>query len=342
LLRFGQVIGAHPSGEDVVVTIVIRAEDEPVPTRLAYLRHAVRDTIVPFDLRVEAEPDFRSQIVTGEAGPLRLTTVAGPSLVAARTRRLVHQSDPGLFKIDVQTRGRSVFAQDDREAVLMPGDLTLVNLSRPCRLAAVGDPDQEIVAVQFPRSLLPLGERELSRLTAVRIRGRAGLGGLVSSLVVHLRDRLDVHAPADLGRLSAALTDLLVVGLAGLVDRRSAVPPEGRRRALLSRVRAFIEERLDDPDLSPAVVAAANGVSVRYLHKLFETEDATVASWIRHRRLERCRRDLLDPALQDWSARAIGARWGLIDAQHFSRVFRATYGLPPAEYRLAHCDPRPL
>jgi AraC-like DNA-binding protein len=307
-----------------------------VPTRLAYLRHAVRDTIVPFDLRVEAEPDFRSQIVTGEAGPLRLTTVAGPPLVAARTRRLVRQSDPGLFKIDVQTRGRSVFAQDDREAVLMPGDLTLVNLSRPCRLAAAGDPDQEIVAVQFPRSLLPLGERELSRLTAVRIWGRNGLGGLVSSLVVHLRDGLDDHAPADLGRLSAALTDLLVVGLAGLVDHRSAVPPEGRRRALLWRVRAFIEERLDDPDLSPAVVAAANGVSVRYLHKLFETEDATVASWIRRRRLERCRRDLLDPALQDWSAGAIGARWGLIDAQHFSRVFRATYGLPPAEYRMAH------
>jgi AraC-like DNA-binding protein len=161
----------------------------------------------------------------------------------------------------------------------------------------------------------------------------------VSSLVVHLRDGLDDHVPADLVRLSAALTDLLVVGLAGLVDRRSAVSPEGYRRALLWRVRAFVEERLGDPDLSPAVVAAANGVSVRYLHRLFESEEATVAGWIRRRRLERCRRDLLDPALQGWSVRAIGARWGLIDAQHFSRVFRATYGLPPAEYRQAHCEP---
>jgi transcriptional regulator GlxA family with amidase domain len=31
---------------------------------------------------------------------------------------------------------------------------------------------------------------------------------------------------------------------------------------------------------------------------------------------------------------AIAARWGLIDAAHFSRLFRAAYGLPPAEYRL--------
>jgi AraC-like DNA-binding protein len=32
---------------------------------------------------------------------------------------------------------------------------------------------------------------------------------------------------------------------------------------------------------------------------------------------------------------AIAARWGLIDAAHFSRLFRAAYGLPPGEYRLA-------
>jgi AraC-like DNA-binding protein len=60
-----------------------------------------------------------------------------------------------------------------------------------------------------------------------------------------------------------------------------------------------------------------------------------VAGWIRERRLERCRRALLDPALRHWSVSAIAAHWGFVDAAHFSRVFRAAYGLPPAEYRLA-------
>jgi hypothetical protein len=31
------------------------------------------------------------------------------------------------------------------------------------------------------------------------------------------------------------------------------------------------------------------------MYSLFEQQKATVAGWIRHRRLERCRRDLLDP-----------------------------------------------
>jgi transcriptional regulator GlxA family with amidase domain len=30
---------------------------------------------------------------------------------------------------------------------------------------------------------------------------------------------------------------------------------------------------------------------------------------------------------------AIAARWGLVNAAHFSRAFRTAYGLPPVEYR---------
>jgi AraC-like DNA-binding protein len=320
------------------MSTVIRAEDEPVATRLEYLRHVVRDTIVPFEIQVDAGPDFSSRVVTDAVGTLRVTAVAGPPLEAARTPRLIRQSDPGLFKIDVQTRGCSVFEQAGREAVLRPGDFTLVDLSRPCHLACAGDPDQKVVAVKFPRTLLPLPQRELSRLTGVRVGGQQGLGALVSSLVVHLRDRLDDYGATDRARLSTALTDLLSVGLAAPLERGSMVPQDIHRRVLLLRIRAFIDQRLGDPDLSPGLIAAAHFISVRYLHKLFEGKGTTISGWIRARRLDRCRRDLLDPRLADRTVRAIGARWGLVDVQHFTRVFRAAYGLPPAAYRRLHLD----
>jgi AraC-like DNA-binding protein len=90
---------------------------------------------------------------------------------------------------------------------------------------------------------------------------------------------------------------------------------------------------LGDPDVSPATVAAAHYISLRYLHNLFETQETTVADWIRRRRLERCRRDLLDPALRAEPVGSIGARWGLTSPAHFTRLFRGAYGLPPAAYR---------
>jgi AraC-like DNA-binding protein len=100
------------------------------------------------------------------------------------------------------------------------------------------------------------------------------------------------------------------------------------------RVHAFIEARLGDPALSPSTIAAAHYISVRSLHNLFEAQPHSVAGWIRQRRLERCRRDLLDPALRVRPVSAIAARWGLTDPANFTRIFRAAYGVPPGKYRL--------
>ncbi|MGW9499321.1 helix-turn-helix domain-containing protein [Streptomyces prasinus] len=46
-----------------------------------------------------------------------------------------------------------------------------------------------------------------------------------------------------------------------------------------------------------------------------------------------CHRDLTDPRLRSRSIRAIATRWGFVDAAHFSRAFRAAYGVSPRDHR---------
>ncbi|WP_051385702.1 helix-turn-helix domain-containing protein [Actinokineospora inagensis] len=99
---------------------------------------------------------------------------------------------------------------------------------------------------------------------------------------------------------------------------------------LLRRIHAFIDARLADPELTPTRVAAANHVSTRQLYRLFESEGTTVARWIRDRRLENCRKDLLTADASAVSV--VGARWGIPDSSYFSRVFRQQYGCPPRDY----------
>lgn len=74
-------------------------------------------------------------------------------------------------------------------------------------------------------------------------------------------------------------------------------------------------------------------MSLRAVHQLFHDEGLTVGGYIRGRRMERCRRDLADPALASHPVAAIAARWGFTNAADFTRAFRAAHGMPPAAYR---------
>jgi AraC-like DNA-binding protein len=311
------------------MSMVVRAADAPEGSREDYWRHAVAETLGPLELRMP--PDVGDRLLIGDAGAVRVAELtAGRPGGASRSRRHIRRLDLEVCKIDVLARGRGVVTQDGPEASLGPGDFSFVDLSSAAHWAMSA---MRMVAVVFPRALLPLRPDEVAGLAAVRFPGDRGTGALVSSLARQLVRSLDDGGTGDRARLGGAVLDLVTVALAARLGRTADVPPETRERALLRRVHAFIEARLGDPALTPSTVAAAHYVSVRSLYKLFEGEQASVAGWIRWRRLERCRRDLLDPALAARPVSAIAARWGLVNAAHFSRAFRAAYGLSPVEYR---------
>jgi len=79
------------------------------------------------------------------------------------------------------------------------------------------------------------------------------------------------------------------------------------------------------------------GISSRYLQDLFHSERKTVSEWIWLRRLEKARRDLLDPLLSRESITQIALACGFCDLAHFSRRFKAAYAMSPREYR--HLQP---
>jgi AraC-like DNA-binding protein len=313
------------------VSVVFRAADEPAATRLDYWQHVVGEALCPLEVQLPDGLDSRDRLCVGDVGAIRVLQVSMfRSHVVDRGQAQIRRQDPERYTIHTQAHGRGVVEQDGRRALLAPGDLALVDSSRPSRWAYSSAQD---VALVFPRALLPLRPDVLSRLTAVRIPGDRGIGALVSSLARQLPGHFDDGGAAAQARLGTAVLDLVTAAFATRLDRTRDVPPDGRQRALLQQVVAFIEARLGDPGLSPAGIAAAHHISVRYLYKLFEAEQATVADWIRRRRLERCRSDLLDHTQRHTPVVTIAARWGFRSAAQFSRAFRARYGLPPVEYR---------
>ena len=307
-----------------------RTEDEPAKTRADYWQQVMANTLAPYQIR-PARSSFRSHIHHAEIGPVTVLGLAATAMQASRTPDLIRNSDLGMYKIDLAIGGRGVFEQDGRETALKPGEFLLMDLSRPSHVAI--EPWHEGSILIFPRSLLPMRPNDLGKLTAVRFSRRDPYAALVSSLVMGVTRNLDAYESARDAQIATAFIDLLSLAVATALDRVSGVPPESRQHAMMLRIQAFIDHHLGDPDLTPGTIADRHHISVRTLHKLHETQQEPIAASIRRRRLERCRRDLLDPALRGRPVSAVGARWGFPDAAAFSRAFRAAYGLPPGEYR---------
>lgn len=316
---------------------VFRAEDVPTAERTDYWLDVVSTNVHPIHVRREVSGDFTARIMTGQLGAIRVTEADCPPTEAYNTPKLVRDIDHEKCTIMFLTRGRNLFEQNGRQCELGPGDFVVIDSTMPFRTVHT---DLSHVSLVFPRSMLPIGRDALARLAGEGFSGEEGIGSLVSAFARRLPRHLDDPGAADATRLGSTVLDLVSVALRERLGHGKA--PEGSGRGLLACIHAFIEEHLSDPDLSPGDIAAAHHISVRYVHKLFQREGMTAAGWIRGRRLERCRGDLLDPALADRSIGATAVRWGFRGGAHFNRTFRAVYGVPPGEYRMMHAASDPV
>jgi AraC-like DNA-binding protein len=292
-------------------------------------KDAVNSAFVPLTVASTQAELFSGSLITQSVGSAQMCEVVGAASQVRRTSREIAGNDPGLIKLGLQLRGYSVVAQDGREAALTPGDFAIYDTSRPYDLYF--DDSFRMLVVMFPPEALQLSRSNIASLTASRISGRQGLGSLTSSLLGAMGEQLRAGLMPDAMSVSDALLSLVSAVFAERIEPES--PLTSQRLVLLARVKAYISTHLADPELTVSDVAAAHHISVRYLQKLFEEHGGTASAWIRRKRLENCRQDLLNPLLRDRPVSAVGMHWGFTDASSFSRAFKSAFGHAPAEYR---------
>ncbi|MEU6574250.1 helix-turn-helix domain-containing protein [Streptomyces sp. NPDC046805] len=309
----------------------------PPAERFDYWQGMTSDTLVPNRQRSEHAPDFRARLRLVDLGAIQVSGLGYPRLETYRPAKLIRRSDPESYQVMLNRSGGHRIIQGGHDTTSSAGEMTLYDTSRPWQGWAEPGTSGAVhgIMVQIPRALLPLPQDVVRSLTALRLPGDRGVGRLLACFLEQLVGDTGSYTPADAPRLTAVTVDLLAAVCAHHLEAESLLPLESRHHTLLLRTRAFIEHHLADPGLTPAVVAAAHNVSTRQLYRLYQAQGLTVAGWIRRRRLENCHRDLADPRHDHRPVQAVAARWGLPDKAHFSRLFRAAYGMPPGDYRRA-------
>ncbi len=264
-------------------------------------------------------------------GKVRFSEVISSPQHVCRTRRQVAAADADDFLISFQVEKQCIVRQAGREALLEPGSFALYDSANPYSLS-FAEPFHQFV-LQMPREVLSRHLINPERYAAVAINARSGLGSVVQNFIFSLAKELCVAQSGPNEVLAENLVNLIALSLSSTVVNSDLMESETAKDALVGRVLQFIEANLYDPKLNNTIIAESQGISVRYLNKLFQDREESVRELILHRRLQAAH-DLLSakdgpgPTIEQ-----VAYRVGFSGAPYFSRAFKARFGVCPSEVR---------
>jgi AraC-like DNA-binding protein len=256
-------------------------------------------------------------------GALSACEISGDHDVQVRPWR---PNGPNRLVAAVLLGGGARLEQDGHDTSAGPGELLLYTGSRPFELAVLGP--YRYFLLGFDGLPADLAQAALRRFTTDRQISQAPAARVFAATLAEFADqapRLDPVTGREMGEHVAGLLRTVL---------RATARPVSMPDALHEQILDYVEAHLGE-DLRPERVAAAHHISVRHLHKMFQHQGETVCGHIRRRRLDRVHRALMDPGLAHRSIAGLAAQWGFTEASHFSKLFRAEFGVSPREFREA-------
>ncbi len=256
----------------------------------------------------------------------RLSTVHSTAQVTERTHAHLRQDPQDYVLFALQAEGHGFIEQDGRQARLETGDFGCYITDRPYRLA-FDSPFRQII-LRLPRERLAERLPCLSQLTARRFDGKAKAGMLATGFIRQMVANGANLADSDLNDMETATAQMLATAM-----QQGIEGPSDAQSLRLDRIKRRLLAHLRDPDLDLVQIAADEGMSLRTLQRLFQTEGLSPSQWVAEERLKKVASNLRDPAHAKRSVTDIALSWGFGDLSHFSRVFRQRFGTSARSWR---------
>ena len=294
------------------------------PTHVPEFWSRALDLIMP-GLQFKAlDGGFEASLQSRDLGGLSLNYVRA-TRQRIRTPTQPRSMASAKFGLIYLKSGLLTVQQSARSIELHPGECVLVDGSQSSEVITRCESTTLNVAVGRPwlQQWLARPECEVAKPFVPTSRMARPLLNLLDLLS-------EVDAPMSVGgdlmasQLGGALA--IAVGQGEVVGTKHAA-------RLLDHLRRGICARYYDPDYRPQIAADEAGISRRYLVSLFTLCGTTFNSELMRIRLEKSAQMLCDPRFLSLSVMDVSLRCGFNDLSHFSKRFRAKFGLSPARYR---------
>ena len=280
------------------------------------------------ELDPASDVPFRAEMNSIHIGTTMLGRCDGTFTTVRRELRQVRETNDDRYCL-VRNRGAraSTVIHRGREFTLQPGSLALLKLDEPF-FAADGTNSKHFTNVHLPTATLRAMVPNLENLVGCELEPGGAL-----SLAMDYSDLLLRH-PQAAGEAGMAianhLLDLAAIGLGARGEPALAAQRGGLRAVRLKAVLMILEQRFAEPGFSAQKLAAAAGLSERYVNELLFEAGASFTTRLNELRMRKAA-DLLARGKRRISD--IAFECGFNDLSYFNRCFRRRFGLTPTAAR---------
>ena len=299
--------------------------------QFSYWYDVVCDKILGVELTRRKKGSFSGALQSFPLGPFSINQVSSEEHIADLTKCCISRLRSHYYKLHIQKKSIAIVHQNGCETILKPGDAILIDSMTPFRLDF---PSYfECYSVRIPRERLrPLLTNPIAA-TTVAIQGASPLNQAIKHYIQFLINMAD--KPLDDAQKELYFNNLL--GLIAVATSTSAddqkVNHFSRSPKKIYRIKRYILDNIEDPNLTPARVAKHFSISVSYLHKLFAKEALTFGSFLREQRLDYAAMYLQNKLTDRQTISELAYQIGFNDLSYFWRLFRKRFGITPGAYR---------
>ncbi len=296
-----------------------------VSNRIDYWREAICQAIFELDFQASSTL-LDAHLQRYEVGTVKLSEVSiSTAHEVVRSRTAASRGDSPLFNLNYIRRGRWTVEHYGRRVELQAGELILLDSRQPYRVTATSGTDHICahLPIDWLRCWIPDPEEAIARPISLGTPWRAALASSLddaAAIASNTPGATDLCAQQIAGALALAL------GPARSMNT-------SHTRLIMLRILRTIGAMFFNHDLDAAKVAAALSISPRYLHKILAGESTTYERELMRIRLQHARAMLADQRFAGLCVSEIGYRAGFKDPSHFSRRFKADFGMSPGESR---------
>ena len=302
----------------------------PPADRLEAFRTAMLEASGSTRIELDTTEGVRGQMALWSFGRARVFTAASTGISMSRDARAARGASTEAVAVAVHGGGTGRHVTAAGQRMVRTGDLMVVDITRPFDFSWSGRGSSTSIQVPITDLDLPLDavQRAADRLET------SPLYGMVSRHLVELTRHADSLSAgpmaAALGESTAHLVRALLVG----TDERRRRGPGGRRG----------DAGQPGAGLRPPAPArpgpgTGHGRRLAWLSRddscsgCCERAGLSLEQYVIERRLEGAKAELATPAGRARTIAASANRWGFKDPTHFSRRFRAAYGMLPRDWR---------